>query len=42
MNWGRYIEQEVGDQKTFTAEEVRKKLRRALEYECDSWTTKRR
>lgn len=37
MNWQDFIESEVGSKRTFTADEVRSLLLKALKYECDKW-----
>lgn len=40
MNWRDFIDKQVGDKRTFTADEVRKLLSDALKFECDNWVSR--
>lgn len=37
MNWQDYIDQTVGDKKTYTNDEVRAMVRKTMEYVTDCW-----
>lgn len=37
MNWQDFIDKQISDKRTFTADEVRSLLLEALKYECDNW-----
>lgn len=41
MNWKDYTDSVIGDKETFTADEVRRIVRKTLEFECEAWITKK-
>ncbi len=41
MNWKDYIDSAIGDKEIFTADEVRRIVRKTLEWECDAWVKKK-